>query len=111
MLLKEDPSYFESTMAMRLAFGILTKWAKKFRCVECSAPTWYYSFYRYDCDSMNQFFNPSIIRSSPPQATMAEFSFQFWRFGWREGHPAVDLAVAVAKLVRSSNRKPKLPIL
>ncbi|SFA99423.1 Predicted membrane protein [Algoriphagus aquimarinus] len=43
MLLKEDPSYFESTMSYALAFGMFDKWAKKFDSLNLQPPTWYYS--------------------------------------------------------------------
>lgn len=43
MLLKEDPSYFESTMSYALAFGMFDKWAKKFEGLNLQPPTWYYS--------------------------------------------------------------------
>ncbi|WP_192085749.1 DUF2207 domain-containing protein [Algoriphagus sp. Y33] len=43
MLLKEDPSYFESTMGYALAFGMFDKWAKKFDSLNIEPPTWYYS--------------------------------------------------------------------
>lgn len=43
MLLKEDPSYFESTMSYALAFGMFDKWARKFDALNLDPPTWYYS--------------------------------------------------------------------
>lgn len=43
MLLKEDPSYFESTMSYALAFGMFDKWAKKFDSLNLQPPNWYYS--------------------------------------------------------------------
>ena len=43
MLLKEDPSYFESTMSYALAFGMFDKWAEKFDALNLEPPTWYYS--------------------------------------------------------------------
>lgn len=43
MLLKEDPSYFESTMSYALAFGMFDKWAKKFDSLNIEPPTWYHS--------------------------------------------------------------------
>ncbi|SFU18104.1 Predicted membrane protein [Algoriphagus locisalis] len=43
MLLKEDPTYFESTMSYALAFGMFDKWAKKFDALNLEPPTWYYS--------------------------------------------------------------------
>ncbi len=43
MLLKEDPGYFETTMAYALAFGLFDKWAKKFDALNLAPPTWYTS--------------------------------------------------------------------
>ena len=43
MLLKEDPTYFESTMSYALAFGLFDKWAKKFDSLHIPPPTWYTS--------------------------------------------------------------------
>jgi len=43
MLLKEDPTYFESTMSYALAFGMFDKWAEKFEELNLQPPTWYYS--------------------------------------------------------------------
>ena len=41
MLLKEDPSYFESTMGYALAFGLFSQWAKKFESLNLLPPNWY----------------------------------------------------------------------
>ncbi len=41
MLLKEDPGYFETTMAYALAFGLFDKWAKKFDALNLAPPAWY----------------------------------------------------------------------
>lgn len=43
MLLKEDPSYFETTMGYALAFGLFNSWAKKFDALNLSPPNWYSS--------------------------------------------------------------------
>ncbi|WP_057938733.1 DUF2207 domain-containing protein [Algoriphagus resistens] len=43
MLLKEDPTYFESTMSYALAFGMFDKWAKKFEGLNLEPPAWYHS--------------------------------------------------------------------
>lgn len=43
MLLKEDPTYFESTMSFALAFGLFDNWAKKFDALHVPPPTWYTS--------------------------------------------------------------------
>ncbi|WP_296702907.1 DUF2207 domain-containing protein [Algoriphagus sp.] len=43
MLLKDDPTYFESTMSYALAFGLFDKWAKKFDALHIPPPTWYTS--------------------------------------------------------------------
>jgi len=44
--------------------------------------------------------NPSIIRSSPTQASYVSSPSSSWSFSVEEGHPAVDLAGAVAELGR-----------
>ena len=43
MLLKEDPGYFETTMAYALAFGMFKKWANKFDALNIEPPKWYSS--------------------------------------------------------------------
>jgi uncharacterized membrane protein YgcG len=42
-LLKESPSYFETTMPFALTFGTLDSWARKFNALDISEPTWYRS--------------------------------------------------------------------
>ncbi len=41
MLLEEDPHYFESTMGYALAFGMFSRWAKKFDALNLPPPNWY----------------------------------------------------------------------
>jgi uncharacterized membrane protein len=41
-LLKEDPSYYDKTMAFALAFGYLSRWNKQFSGLLSQPPTWYY---------------------------------------------------------------------
>jgi len=43
MLIKEDPTYFESTMSYALAFGMFDRWARKFEALDLEPPTWYTS--------------------------------------------------------------------
>jgi uncharacterized membrane protein YgcG len=43
MLLKDDPTYFETTMGYALAFGMFEKWAKKFDALSVEPPSWYSS--------------------------------------------------------------------
>lgn len=43
MLLKEDPDYFETTMAYAVAFGLFERWAKKFDALDIRPPDWYVS--------------------------------------------------------------------
>ena len=43
MLLKDSPTYFESTMSYALAFGLFDKWAKKFEALNLQPPSWYSS--------------------------------------------------------------------
>lgn len=43
MLLKDDPNYFENTMAYAVAFGLFSQWAKKFDNLNIEPPQWYTS--------------------------------------------------------------------
>lgn len=43
MLLQDSPSYFETTMAYALAFGMFEQWAKKFADLNLQPPSWYTS--------------------------------------------------------------------
>lgn len=43
MLLKEDPEYFEKTMAYAVSFGLFSQWAKKFSSLNVQPPQWYSS--------------------------------------------------------------------
>jgi len=43
MLLKESPSYFESTMGYALSFGAFALWSKKFEALNTQPPDWYTS--------------------------------------------------------------------
>lgn len=43
MLLKDSPSYFETTMGYALAFGLFNEWAKKFEALNLQPPSWYTS--------------------------------------------------------------------
>lgn len=43
MLLKDSPSYFETTMGYALAFGLFSQWAKKFEALDLQPPSWYTS--------------------------------------------------------------------
>ena len=43
MLLVDYPTYFETTMAYALAFGMFDEWAKKFEGLNLQAPNWYAS--------------------------------------------------------------------
>lgn len=43
MLLKDDPGYFENTMAYALAFGLFDKWSRKFDALNVEPPNWYAS--------------------------------------------------------------------
>lgn len=42
LLLKESPSYFESTMAYALSFGVFEQWARKFDSLDIPPPSWYH---------------------------------------------------------------------
>ncbi|KJJ37369.1 hypothetical protein MB09_14600, partial [Aequorivita vladivostokensis] len=43
MLLRDSPSYFETTMGYALAFGLFESWAKKFEALNLQPPSWYTS--------------------------------------------------------------------
>jgi uncharacterized membrane protein YgcG len=43
MLLKEDPGYFEKTMAFAYTFGMLKDWGAKFEALNVIPPQWYHS--------------------------------------------------------------------
>ncbi|UMB62178.1 DUF2207 domain-containing protein [Lutibacter sp. A80] len=43
MLLKDNPTYFESTMGYALAFGMFNSWSKKFEDLNLQPPSWYSS--------------------------------------------------------------------
>lgn len=43
MLLRDSPSYFETTMGYALAFGLFDQWAKKFEALNLQPPSWYTS--------------------------------------------------------------------
>lgn len=68
MLLKEDPNYFENTMAYAVAFGLFSQWAKKFEGLDIQPPEWYTSPVGFV--TMNSFANSfsNSIRSA--QTTM-----------------------------------------
>ena len=68
MLLAEDPTYFESTMAYALAFGMFDQWAKKFESFNLEPPTWYVS--PMGVFSMNQFSQSFSSAISSAQSTM-----------------------------------------
>ena len=55
MLLKEDPNYYESTMAFALSFGMFKTWSKKFAALNLPPPSWYHSTSANH--NMNQFSN------------------------------------------------------
>ena len=42
-LLKENPTYFEDTLAYAVAFGLVEKYAKKFEGLVSTSPEWYSS--------------------------------------------------------------------
>lgn len=68
MLLKEDPNYFEITMAYALAFGSFKKWSKKFEGLDVEPPSWYSS--PVGVMSMNHFSNTFSRSISEAQKTM-----------------------------------------
>ncbi len=68
MLLRDSPSYFETTMAYALAFGLFERWAKKFEALDVQPPSWYTStagFY-----TMHNFAHSFSDTISTTQSTM-----------------------------------------
>ena len=68
MLLKEDPTYFETTMAYALAFGMFEQWSKKFETLNLEPPTWYNS--PTGVFTMHQFSKSFSGAMSSAQSTM-----------------------------------------
>lgn len=69
VLLKEDPSYFEATMAYAVAFGLFNQWAKKFEALNLQSPDWYTSS-TAGIMSMNAFSNSFSSSIKSAQTTM-----------------------------------------
>ncbi len=68
MLLQESPTYFETTMAYALAFGMFDKWAKKFAGLNLQPPEWYIS--PTGAFTMNHFSNSFSSAISSAKSTM-----------------------------------------
>ena len=68
MLLDEYPTYFETTMAYALAFGMFDEWAKKFEVLNLQPPTWYTS--SAGAFTMHQFSKSFSGAIASAQATM-----------------------------------------
>ena len=68
MLLKDSPTYFESTMGYALAFGLFTQWAKKFEALNLQPPSWYTS--STGAMTMNNFSNSFTSSISSTKSTM-----------------------------------------
>lgn len=68
MLLQESPTYFETTMAYALAFGMFEKWAEKFESLNLQPPDWYVS--PTGSFTMNHFSNSFSSSISAAKSTM-----------------------------------------
>lgn len=68
MLIQEDPSYFESTLAYALAFGMFNQWAKKFEALNVQPPNWYSS--TSGVMTMNSFTNSFSSSMKSTQSSM-----------------------------------------
>ncbi len=68
MLLKDSPSYFETTMGYALAFGLFDQWAKKFEALNLQPPSWYTS--SAGAFTMHNFTNSFSDSISSAQSTM-----------------------------------------
>ena len=66
MLLKESPSYFESTMGYALSFGAFAVWAKKFEAMNTQPPDWYRSASggHFTMNNFSRSFNSSMSKAS-----------------------------------------------
>lgn len=53
VLLKDDPNYFESTVAYAMAFGMLNDWSSKFDDMLITAPGWYSTQAGYNFTPVN----------------------------------------------------------
>lgn len=69
VLLQDDPGYFEKSLGFALAFGLLTKWGRKFDHLNVSNPSWYHSTsgQAFSVQSFSNSFSSSI---STMQSTM-----------------------------------------
>jgi len=54
-LMKEDPNYYDKTMAFALAFGYLKQWNHKFEGLLTQPPSWYSGPMIYGSNSMDSF--------------------------------------------------------
>jgi len=54
-LMKEDPNYYDKTMAFALAFGYLKQWNKQFAGLLTQPPSWYSGPMIYGTNSMDSF--------------------------------------------------------
>ncbi len=54
-LMKEDPNYYDKTLAFALAFGYLKSWNKKFDGLLTQPPSWYSGPMIYGTNSMESF--------------------------------------------------------
>ncbi len=54
-LMKEDPNYYDKTMAFALAFGYLKQWNKKFAGLLTQPPSWYSGPMVYGTNAMDSF--------------------------------------------------------
>lgn len=70
MLLEEDPSYFEATMAYAVAFGMFKQWAGKFESLNIEPPSWYSTTSTAGLMSMNSFSNSFSSSLKSAQTTM-----------------------------------------
>ncbi len=64
-LLKESPSYFETTMPFALTFGALESWARKFNALNISDPKWYHSVgTHHNLDQFSRSFSKTMNSTS-----------------------------------------------
>lgn len=68
-LIKEDPRYFEDTMAYAMAFGLFDQWVKKFDTLNIPPPTWYHT-HSTNAFTMHHFSNSFSSAMSTARSTM-----------------------------------------
>ena len=91
-LMKEDPNYYDKTMAYALAFGYLKQWNKQFAGLLTQPPSWYSGPMMYGTNSMDSFNNfsesfPSKINTIGSAFSSSRTSSSSVSSGFRSAPP------------------------